>query len=104
MTRLRRNVGRNARWIAVFALLPAAVLAESLTPSIGYSGAPSDHGGRNCSACHNSFGAANSDTSGSLHVSVSDYVPNVQQIIHVVVQHPSASRWGFQITIREQSD
>lgn len=80
------------------------LLAESHIPSLGYTGAPADHGGQNCSTCHNSFGAANSDKTGSLHVTVADYVPNVQQLIHVVVQNPNASRWGFQITIREQSD
>ena len=26
------------------------------------------------------------------------------RLIHIVVQNPNASRWGFQITIREQSD
>ena len=44
------------------------------------------------------------DPSGSLKVTVSDYVPSVQQLIKIVVQNPDAARWGFQITIREQSD
>lgn len=73
-------------------------------PSLGYAGAPTDHGGQNCSTCHNQYGPANSDKSGSLQVTVSDYVPNVQQTIRIVVQHPAASMWGFQITIREQSN
>ena len=55
--------------------------------------------------CHNSYGAANSDTAnGSLHVTVSDYVPTVSQTIRIVIQHAQASHWGFQITIREESD
>ena len=54
--------------------LAQSVFAESQTPSLGYTGA------------------------------VSDYVPTVQQLIHIVVQNPSGSRWGFQITIRGQSD
>jgi uncharacterized protein (TIGR03437 family) len=37
-------------------------------------------------------------------VTAANYVPSVQQAIHVVVQNPNASRFGFQITIREQSD
>ncbi len=37
-------------------------------------------------------------------MTASDYVPSVQQLIHIVVQNPNASRWGFQITIREQSN
>lgn len=77
-------------------------------PSLGYTGAPADHGGANCSTCHNTYGAANSAKSGSLTVLVGNgnggYVPNVAQLIRIVVQNPSASKWGFQITIREQND
>src|SRR5579863_906395 len=86
------------------AFAPALLLAESATPSIGYTGAPADHGGKDCSTCHSSFGAANSDPNGSLKVTIADYNPGVQQTIRIVVHHPQASRWGFQITIREQSD
>jgi uncharacterized protein (TIGR03437 family) len=89
-------------------MMPAAVFAESVTPSLGYTGAPTDHNGADCSTCHNSFGAANSDKSGSLQVTfggpAGGYVPSVQQTIHITVQHPTSSMWGFQITIREQSD
>lgn len=88
-------------------LAPAVVFGESKMPSIGYTGAPTDHGGQDCSTCHNSFGAANSDTTGSLQVTLGNpngYVPSVQQLIRIVVQNPNASRWGFQITIREQTD
>ncbi len=87
--------------------MPAVVLAESATPSLGYTGAnavPSDHNGQNCSTCHSSFGAANSDSSGSLNVTVSNYVPNIQQTIKIFIQHPEAVTWGFQMTIREVSD
>ena len=79
-------------------------LAESAMPSIGYTGAPADHNGQNCSVCHNSFGAANSNSQGSVTVSVTNYNPGVQQMIHVMVTNPKASRWGFQMTIREVSD
>src|SRR5579871_5182757 len=82
----------------------AALEAESVKPSIGYTGAPADHHGQDCSVCHNSFGAANSDQSGSVIVGISDYNPGVQQMIHIQVKHPLAMRWGFQITIREVSD
>jgi uncharacterized protein (TIGR03437 family) len=89
--------------VALFVLMPAAVFAESATPSIGYTGAPSDHGGQDCSTCHNTFGPANSDKTGSLQVMVSDYSPISQQLIRIIVQHPNAERWGFQVTIRGQS-
>jgi uncharacterized protein (TIGR03437 family) len=88
--------------LALLMLVPAVVFAESVTPSIGYTGAPTDHGGQNCSTCHT--GHAVNASSGSLKVTVSDYVPTVQQLIHIVVQNPNATRWGFQITIREQSN
>ncbi len=83
------------------------MLAESATPSLGYTGAravPSDHSGKDCSTCHSSFGAANSDPSGSLKVEVSDYFPNIQQTIRIFIQHPQGTQWGFQMTIREVSD
>jgi uncharacterized protein (TIGR03437 family) len=90
--------------VILFALAPAVALAESAMPSIGYTGAPADHNGQNCSVCHSSFGAANSNTQGSVTVSITNYNPGVQQMIHIMVNHPKASRWGFQMTIREVSD
>src|SRR5579862_8101160 len=92
------------RSFLVLAIAPALILAESKTPSLGFTGAPADHGGQDCSTCHNSFGAANSDKAGSLQVTVSDYIPTEVQTIRIIVQHPQADRFGFQITIREQSD
>src|SRR5579862_2368694 len=89
------------------AIMPAVLLAETATPSLGYTGAnavTSDHNGANCSTCHSTFGAANSDPSGSLKVTVSDYAPNIQQTIRILIQHPNATQWGFQMTIREVSD
>ncbi len=83
---------------------PIALFGESALPSIGYTGAPTDHNGQNCSTCHNSFGAANSDATGSVTANISSYNPGVQQTIHIMVQHPQAQRWGFQITIRSVSD
>jgi uncharacterized protein (TIGR03437 family) len=92
--------------LRLFALLalPAFVCAETKTPSLGYTGAPTDHGGKNCSTCHSDNGPANSDKTGTLQVSVTDYIPTVAQTIRVTVQHPQAFQWGFQITIREESD
>lgn len=99
-------------FLAVLFLAPGVLLAESAIPSLGYTGAnavPSDHGGQNCSTCHNSFGAANSDSSGSMQITIANptpntYIPNITQTIKILVQHPSTTRWGFQITVREVSD
>jgi uncharacterized protein (TIGR03437 family) len=90
-------------FVCVFAWAEG-LFAESMTPSLGYTGAPTDHNGQDCSTCHNTYGPANSDPTGSLKVTASDYVPSVQQLIHIVVQNPNASRWGFQLTIREQNN
>ena len=92
------------RSLLLLAVAPAFLLAESKTPSLGFTGAPADHGGQNCSTCHSDHGAANSDTAGSLQVTIDDYAPTIQQTIRIIVQHPQAARWGFQITIREESD
>lgn len=95
------------RTLLLLVVVPAlffaeCLFAESKTPSLGYTGAPTDHGGQNCSTCHT--GSPLNDPSGSLQVTVSGYVPTIQQLIHIVVKSPIASRWGFQITIREQTD
>src|SRR5436853_7479111 len=93
-------------WVAV---LPAVVLAESGTSdprtqiSIGYTGAPTDHGGQDCTTCHNSF-ARNSDSRGSVTLDVSPYNPSSFQTIKVTVNHPQARRWGCQLTARWVSD
>jgi uncharacterized protein (TIGR03437 family) len=97
---------------SLLVVIPAALFAEigtSQNPlSIGYTGAPTDHGGADCSTCHNSFGAANSNKSGSLQVTFSTsgevYVPGVQQTIRIIIQQHTSSKWGFQITIREQNN
>lgn len=88
--------------LAIFVLLasaPAAVFGESgPLVSIGFTGAPADHGGQNCITCHT--GAALNDPSGSLKVTVSNYSPLNQQLIRIIVQNSHADRWGFQMTIR----
>jgi uncharacterized protein (TIGR03437 family) len=82
---------------------PVAVLAESALPSIGYAGAITDHNGQDCSTCHNSFGAAITN-SAALTADINSYNPGVQQTIHIIIQQAQAQRWGFQITIRPASD
>jgi len=89
--------------LALLLLTPAALLAESAMPAIGYTGAPADHNGQNCSTCHNSFGAAVQNSS-ALTVQVSDYNPYIPQTIRIIVPAPQANAYGFQITIREVSD
>jgi uncharacterized protein (TIGR03437 family) len=94
----------NRRLLTLLMALPGALLAESITPSLGYTGAPTDHNGQDCSTCHNTYGGANTDPSGSLTVMVNDYIPGNTQTIRIIIQHPQAERWGFQMSIREVSD
>jgi uncharacterized protein (TIGR03437 family) len=92
---------RRALLLSLLSFAPAMLFAESATPSIGYTGAPADHNGQTCNACHS--GPVN-PSGGSLAVTVGDYAPNIQQIIKIVINDPQAVSWGFQITIREISD
>jgi uncharacterized protein (TIGR03437 family) len=91
------------RRIVLLLIFPFLLFAERTMPSLHSTGVPVD-GGQTCSACHNNLGAANSDLTGSLSVSVVDYTPGLQQMIHVKVQHPQATRYGFQMTIRAVTD
>ena len=84
------------------ALAPTALLAESSMPSLGYTGAPADHNGGNCSSCHS--GSSVNSSSGSVTVNIGDYNPGIQQTIQIMVQDSLAATWGFQITIRQVSD
>jgi uncharacterized protein (TIGR03437 family) len=91
-----------------------AVIALSLAalPSavFGFSdGPPTDRvgidGGASCTACHRVFGSEtqqqpNADPRGSLRIETKPYRPGVKQIIRVILQHPDAQRWGFEITPR----
>ncbi|MBL8291400.1 MAG: hypothetical protein JNN08_06165 [Bryobacterales bacterium] len=79
------------------AAAPTAALAFSNGPVPERTGAPVD-GGINCSACHR--GNAINDGIGRLTILVRDYRPGVKQRVRVVLEHPEAQRWGFQITAR----
>jgi hypothetical protein len=50
----------RSRTLLLLVVVPALFFAESLfaeskIPSLGYTGAPADHGGQNCSTCHTGF-------------------------------------------------
>lgn len=93
----------KALW-AVVAALPVVLFAFSKGGPIRMTGAPAD-GGTDCSSCHNTYGPANSDPRGSVTIDgLSDYVPGTTQSLRVTVSHPSASRWGFQLTARTYND
>ncbi len=89
--------------ISIAAAIPIALLAFSAGGPIRRTGAPVD-GGLDCSQCHNSFGAANSDAGGSFTLSTPAYKPGTTQTLTLTITHPQASNWGFQITARAIND
>ena len=82
--------------------LPLALYGFSSGPPINRTGAPVD-GGQNCSACHRTFGPANSGP-GRISISAVSYTPGAKQTITITVEDPTAQRWGFQLTARYRSD
>lgn len=60
-------------------------------------------GGLSCTACHRGADP-NPDTKGRLALTVATYTPGVKQTIRVALTHTEATRWGFQLTARLESD
>jgi uncharacterized protein (TIGR03437 family) len=81
--------------------LPAVTFAFSTGPPIRRTGAAID-GGLNCTACHRTFPV--NSPGGSIRIEAATYNPGVTQTIRVIVAHPEATRWGFQLTARQVSD
>src|SRR5437868_11949441 len=97
----------RARMIRVFkcaaaAAVPLTLFAFSTGPPIKRTGAPVD-GGVTCTACHTSF-SLNDASGGSVAIHAGPYTPGVKQTITVRVNHPTAVRFGFQLTARLTSD
>jgi uncharacterized protein (TIGR03437 family) len=88
--------------IAAIAAVPVTILAFSTGPPIKRTGAAVD-GGVTCTACHTTF-ALNDASGGSVVIHASPYTPGVKQTITVRVNHPTALRFGFQLTARLTSD
>jgi uncharacterized protein (TIGR03437 family) len=97
------SVARRLLIAAHSAALVSIVLAELTGPLPRRTGAQID-GGLDCTDCHQTFRPANVDTRGRVFVEAIDYTPAVKQNIRVVVEHPDAIRWGFQLTARLASD
>ncbi len=78
---------------------PITLLAYHTGPPVKRTG--NVDGGLTCTACHLTFRPANSDPAGSVRIeNLQPYVPGVPQNLRVIVQHPQALRWGFQLTAR----
>jgi len=93
--------GLRKLFIAGLAISPVLLFSFSVGPPQGRTGAPAD-GGLTCAVCHR--GADVNDGVGRLAITVANYVPGVKQTIRVTLTHPTARRWGFQLTARLASD
>jgi uncharacterized protein (TIGR03437 family) len=85
------------------ATTPVLLWGFSSGPVIMRTGAAVD-GGLDCTACHRTFAPANSDPRGRLAIFAAPYSPGVKQNIRILLEHPEAQRWGFQLTARLVSD
>lgn len=85
-----------------FGVIPITLAAFSTGPPIMRTGAAVD-GGLACNVCHTSF-PLNDDSGGSVLIRTGGYTPGLKQMIEVVVNHPTAQRFGFQLTARLASD
>jgi len=80
------------------------MLATTGGPPTQRTGVPGEAGGATCAACHTNGPAVNSDTRGRLTIEARDYKPGVKQLIKVILEHPEATKWGFQLTVRSAAD
>jgi len=90
------------RLLALAAGLSLGLQADSNPPPPARTGAPAD-GGQDCSACHRGAGA-NSDPRGSLLIQAANFKPGIRQTLRIILSHPEARRWGFQLTARIVND
>lgn len=88
---------RRLAGLVAWAAFPVSMFAFSTGPPLQRTGAQVD-GGLSCSACHR--GNTDNDPRGKFTVLARDYKPGVKQIIRVMLEHPEANRWGFQLTAR----
>jgi len=98
---------RSLPSLLVGALFAApALLAFSSGPTAAVSGVPTDNGGQTCTMCHTTFAPVNSDTRGRLEILLerTTYNPGIPMKVRVRLSHPTAIRWGFQLTARRDTD
>ncbi|MBI3209346.1 MAG: hypothetical protein HYZ37_10670 [Candidatus Solibacter usitatus] len=93
---------RFSRYAAgCLAAVPVMLMGFSTGPPVARTGAAID-GNQNCTACHRT-GTAN-DGVGRVGITSAAYTPGVKQKITIELTHPTAMRWGFEVTARLASD
>ncbi len=94
---------RSSLFLALFLAACSSLSAFSSGPPAQRTGVPGEAAGVTCTACHRGTDL-NSDTRGRLTIEARDYKPGVKQLIKVILEHPDALRWGFQLTVRLASN
>jgi uncharacterized protein (TIGR03437 family) len=99
-------VTRPFAFVLLAASVPSALVALPTGGPIGHSGVPSglpfEGNGQTCQRCHNAFPL--NSPGGSVRIRTFHYKPGQPQTVQVTVSHPSAVKWGFQLTARMATD
>ncbi len=103
--RLKRNSDQRLPvWMILLGALlvvPVMVLAYSTGPPDGYAGEPPDF--RTCHYCHSSFDLNSGDGGLSLLGVPGGISPGSSYDMIVQLQDPGQARWGFQLTVVDES-
>ena len=94
---------RSSLFLTLFLASCTALSAFTNGPPAQRTGVPGEATGLTCTACHRGTDL-NSDTRGRLTIEARDYKPGVKQLIKVILEHPDATKWGFQLTVRLASN
>ncbi len=94
---------RSSLFLTLFLAACSSLSAFSTGPPAQRTGVPGEATGLTCTACHRGTDL-NADTRGRLTIEAGAYKPGVKQTIKVILEHPEAMRWGFQLTVRLASN
>jgi len=96
-------VSNRSLFLALFLAACSTLSAFSTGPLPQRVGIPGEAGGATCTACHRGTDV-NADTRGRLIIEAGPYKPGVRQVIKLTLEHPEATRWGFEMSVRLASD
>ncbi|MEZ4650838.1 MAG: choice-of-anchor V domain-containing protein [Candidatus Eisenbacteria bacterium] len=99
MSRPTRHMVPFAAAIAVAALAPTTLLANSTGPVDGRAGDPPAFQTCKDAPCHNSFELNSGDGSLVINGLPAGYTPGTVYTLEVMIADPGQSRWGFEATV-----
>lgn len=85
------------------------MLAVSVS-AFAYSGGPPNNyannppNSSNCSTCHSSFGVNSGNGEFLISLGVEEYTPGETYEVSVTLTDPGQSRWGFELTVQDDSN